>query len=72
MLGTAMVEINKYFALHPGAEAFLLQAETLQRHLPNVVEVAPPLAGLDDEAEFAFGLELTLDGIFNRRSASSV
>jgi AcrR family transcriptional regulator len=68
-LGTAMVEINKYFALHPGAEAFLPQAETLQRHLPNVVEVAPLLAGLDDEAEFAFGLELALDGIFNRRSA---
>ncbi|MGZ4443651.1 MAG: TetR/AcrR family transcriptional regulator [Nocardioidaceae bacterium] len=65
-LGTATVEINRYFGRQPPPTAAQPDEETLRRHLPYVAEVAPLLAGLDDAAEFDFGLDLTLDGFLTR------
>ena len=67
-LGTATVEINRYF--DPGrpvsTPAPPVDEDTLRRHLPFVAEVGPLLAELDDEVEFDYGLDLTLDGFLHR------
>jgi AcrR family transcriptional regulator len=68
-IGTAEIEINRYFAHHPAANlpAKSLDTPTLQRHLPNVTKVGPLLDQLDDTAEFDYGLDLILDGFTQRR-----
>ncbi len=65
-LGTATVELNRYFsgAGAPGAPA--PDPETLRRERPYVAELSPLLAGLDDDTEFDYGLDLTLDGFLHR------
>ncbi len=67
-LGTATIEINRYFGAGAatGAAAPSVDAETLRRHLPYVAEAGPLLAGLDDATEFDHGLDLTLDGFLHR------
>jgi AcrR family transcriptional regulator len=60
-LGTATVELTRYFGQVRGPDP-----TELQRQLPYVAEVAPLLAGLDDAAEFDYGLGLTLDGFLHR------
>ncbi len=67
-LGTATVELNRYFGagVASGVAAPTVDQETLRRHLPYVAEVGPLLAELDDEAEFDYGLDLTLDGFLHR------
>lgn len=63
-IGTAAVEATGYFerpqAHDPAAAA------AVARSLPAVAEVSPFLAGLDDEAEFDYGLDLVLDGLLSR------
>jgi AcrR family transcriptional regulator len=68
-LGTATVEVNRYFSagVPPGA-AGGPDEETVRRHLPFVAEVGPLLNRLDDEAEFDYGLDLTLDGFLRRHA----
>lgn len=63
-IGTATVEITRYFGRTPSSEA----ADTgeLAHRLPHVAEVGPFLADLDDAAEFDYGLDLTLDGFLQR------
>jgi AcrR family transcriptional regulator len=63
-IGTAEVEINRYFAHRPAANppAESVGVPTLARHLPNVADVAPLLDQLDDAEEFEYGLNLIVDG----------
>jgi AcrR family transcriptional regulator len=67
-LGTAAVEHNRYFAegAATGAGTSPVDEDTLRRHLPYVAEMGPLLTQLDDEAEFDYGLDLTLDGFLHR------
>jgi AcrR family transcriptional regulator len=64
-IGTAVVELSRYFPRHPAAGAAELDLATLGR-FPNVAEVGPRLAELDDVAEFDHGLDLTIDGFLDR------
>jgi AcrR family transcriptional regulator len=64
-LGTATVELNRYFAGAP-ARGPLPDPETLRRERPYVAELSPLLEHLDDDAEFDYGLDLTLDGFLHR------
>jgi AcrR family transcriptional regulator len=65
-LGTAVVEISRYFPRHAVSGATAVDLEALADRHPNVAEVGPRLAELDDLAEFDFGLDLTLDGFLAR------
>jgi AcrR family transcriptional regulator len=67
-LGTATVEQNRCFGGGPmtGAGAPAVDEDTLRRHLPYVAEIGPLQTELDDEAEFDYGLDLTLDGFLHR------
>lgn len=71
-LGTATIEVNDYFdAGDPPARGPTPPDEdTLHRLLPYVDEVAPLLGRLDDEAEFDYGLDLTLDELLRRHMTS--
>jgi AcrR family transcriptional regulator len=63
-IGTAEVEINRYFDDHPAAQpAGSLDAPTLERHTPNISLVGPHLSALDDAEEFEYGLSLLIDGL---------
>lgn len=65
-IGTANVEINRYFG-DPGTERpGTPEPAELARQLPSIAEVSPLLSRLDDLAEFDFGLDLTLDGFMRR------
>ena len=66
-LGTAVVEINRYFQPPAGESRFQSpDPDELAAELPFVPEVAPHLEDLDDETEFDYGLDLTLDGFLLR------
>ena len=65
-IGTATVEISGYFARPPAGAAGPPDAEELHARLPPVAAIGPLLAGLDDAAEFDYGLDLTLDGFLRR------
>jgi AcrR family transcriptional regulator len=65
-IGTAIVEISRYFPRHPVAGTADLDLADLADRYPNVAEVGPLLAELDDVAEFDYGLDLTLDGFLQR------
>jgi AcrR family transcriptional regulator len=64
-LGTATVELHRYFAGAP-ARGALPDPVTLKRERPYVAELSPLLEHLDDDAEFDYGLDLTLDGFLAR------
>jgi AcrR family transcriptional regulator len=63
-MGCFDVELGGYFAVHPaaGPALGLLDAPTLDRHLPSVARIGPLLADQDDAAEFEYGLDLLLSG----------
>jgi AcrR family transcriptional regulator len=63
-MGSFDVEQSGYFTAHPAGRsgADSLAEPSMERHLPNVARIGPALAGQDDEAEFAYGLELLLTG----------
>ena len=70
-IGTATVEISGYFGHGlgpPGAPGTGVDPTVLQEALPEVALVAPLLVDLDDEAEFDYGLDLTLDGFLRRHA----
>ena len=61
----------------PSAEASAAVAEAMATRYPNVARLAVaashdgPLGACDDDVEFAFGLDLILDGLEARLTASS-
>lgn len=63
-IGSLQIELGKYFSMHPATSApsDSLDAATVSKHLPIVLEIGSTLAGQDDESEFRFGLELMLAG----------
>ncbi len=65
-LGTATVELNRYFAGTPTPRGPSPDARTLRRERPYVAELSPLLERLDDDVEFDYGLDLTLDGFLHR------
>lgn len=65
-IGTALVELSRYFPRHPITAATEPDLAALADRYPHVAEVGPLLAGLDDVAEFDYGLDLTLDGFLDR------
>ena len=67
-LGTATVEVNRYFGADRSVEPDEETMSALARELPYVAEVGPLLDDLDDTAEFDYGLDLTLDGFMHRHS----
>jgi AcrR family transcriptional regulator len=72
-IGTAEIEVNGYFQAYPVATpaGASLDEPTAGRHLPNVLEIAPALAGQDDAQEFDYGLDLILDGFAHQRDHGS-
>lgn len=68
-LGTATVEVNRYFGpdrTTPPDDHTAALVRELPQQLPYVAEVGPLLDDLDDTAEFDYGLDLTLDGFMHR------
>lgn len=65
-IGTAVVELSRYFPRHPVSDPSPEDLEALAERYPHVAEVGPRLAELDDAAEFDYGLDLTLDGFLAR------
>jgi hypothetical protein len=72
-IGTATIEATGYFARpEPGSrsDAIAATAESLAQALPAVAAVGPLLADLDDDEEFDYGLDLTLDGFLQQHHQS--
>jgi AcrR family transcriptional regulator len=71
-MGSFDVELGGYFAVHPAARPTLglLDAPTLEKHLPSVARIGPLLADQDDAAEFEYGLDLLLAGFAASTSPS--
>src|SRR4051794_18683271 len=61
-MGSLDVELGGYFDQHPAGRPAddSLTAPTMEKHVPNLAQIGPELAGQDDEAEFEYGLELLL------------
>lgn len=66
-IGTANVEINRYFGVEAVDRPGTAEPTEVAEQLPSVAEVTPLLSKLDDRAEFDFGLDLTLDGFMRRQ-----
>lgn len=71
-IGTATIESTGYFARPEPASrpdpVSAAAAAAFTRDLPAVAAVSPLLADLDDDEEFDYGLDLTLDGFLQRHS----
>ena len=72
-IGTAEIEVNGYFGAYPATSVTgaSMDEPSFARHLPNVLEVAPALAGQDDAEEFDYGLNLMLESVAHRRDRDS-
>jgi AcrR family transcriptional regulator len=76
ILGFTQDPFNDSSDPRPSPEEALLQAKALAAHYPNVGELAlaatheGALGGCDDDFEFAFSLDLILDGLDRKRRST--